>query len=255
MSKRSFLFATIYVLSSAFLSVVHAGNPIIPGYFADPHVLSDSGKFYIYATTVSDPQGDYDQMVIWKSSDFVHWTMVKVNWPTFVVWAPDAIKGLNGKYYIYPTQASDYTGWVGVGNSPAGPFQNARTDNGPVIPTGGSYGDYCIDANPFIDTDGQAYLYWGWGASRGIRLNADMATVSGTVQNMTPTNYVEAPYMIKRNNKYYFMYSWGRCQDETYKVSYSTATSPFGPFTYGTNNPILSSPRIFLLMGRVIIPS
>ena len=376
MVKRLIAAVAACLLSSAVLSPVLAGNPVIPGYFADPHVLMDSGKFYIYATTVSDPQGTYDQMVVWKSPDFVHWTMVKVNWPTFVVWAPDAIKGLDGRYYLYPTNAGGYTVWVGVGNSPTGPFANARIDNTPVIPTGGLYGDYCIDGQPFIDTDNQAYMYWGWGASRGIRLNADMATVNGAVQwlqgtkwianggtlpqwlkvdfgqNYTVTrcetspefhdrryqyrieysvdntnwftfadrtanqtignpcyvdngnatarymritittagngdwasicefrvfsnttlvsqgktatasssltanppsfavdgfdfslpHYVEAPYMIKRNGIYYFMYSNGRCQDETYHVDYSTATSPFGPFTDGPTNPILSSP-------------
>ncbi|MBN2035197.1 MAG: family 43 glycosylhydrolase [Chitinispirillaceae bacterium] len=242
MVKRLFLLAAACAFSTSVLSSVHARNPILPGYFPDPHVLYDNGKFYIYATIVVNPQGAYGRMVVWESQDFVHWKMHNQSWPTFTTWAPDAIKGLNGRYYIYPTNATNYTVWVGVGNSPIGPFVNARAGNDALIPTGGSYGDYCIDGQPFIDTDNQAYMYWGWGACRGIRLNADMATVTGSVQNMAPRNYVEAPYMIKRNGRYYFMYSYGRCQDETYKVDYSTATGPFGSFTYGTNNPILSSP-------------
>jgi xylan 1,4-beta-xylosidase len=47
--------------------------------------------------------------------------------------------------------------------------------------------------------------------------------------------------MMKKNDKYILMYSSAVCHDETYNVRYSYSDSPFGPFTEGANNPILST--------------
>ena len=60
-------------------------------------------------------------------------------------------------------------------------------------------------------------------------------------KDITPPNYFEAPYMLKRNGTYYLMYSQGRCTDSSYKVRYSTSKNPFGPWVEGKNSPILSS--------------
>ena len=47
--------------------------------------------------------------------------------------------------------------------------------------------------------------------------------------------------MIKRNGKYYLMFSEGRAIDETYRIGYATGDSPFGPFREGKNSPILQT--------------
>jgi beta-xylosidase len=57
----------------------HSGNPIIPGYYADPSLVQYDGKFYVYATL--DPWGG-DTLGCWESGDFQHWTYrVKENLP------------------------------------------------------------------------------------------------------------------------------------------------------------------------------
>jgi beta-xylosidase len=50
------------------------------------------------------------------------------------------------------------------------------------------------------------------------------------VKEITPEGYVEGPVMFTRNGKYYFMWSEGNWGNNTYKVAYAKADSPFGPF-------------------------
>ena len=53
----------------------------------------------------------------------------------------------------------------------------------------------------------------------------------GTVyKEVTPQDYVEGPFMLKRNGKYYFMCSEGGLGSPDYRVAYAIADSPFGPF-------------------------
>ena len=47
---------------------------------------------------------------------------------------------------------------------------------------------------------------------------------------MTPENYVEGLFMLKRNGKYYFMWSEGGWTGPNYAVAYAIADSPMGPF-------------------------
>jgi len=56
-----------------------SANPIIPGYYADPSIVSYEGKHYIYATI--DPWGG-KTLGCWESTDFKNWTSRELNWPT-----------------------------------------------------------------------------------------------------------------------------------------------------------------------------
>lgn len=46
-----------------------------------------------------------------------------------------------------------------------------------------------------------------------VKLSSDLLSVvpfdDGTVYKVTPQDYVEGPFMLKRNGKYYFMWSEG----------------------------------------------
>ncbi|MBS7318121.1 MAG: family 43 glycosylhydrolase, partial [Bacteroidales bacterium] len=50
---------------------------------------------------------------------------------------------------------------------------------------------------------------------------------------------IEGPWIIKRNGIYYMEYSASGTQWKTYAEGYYTATSPLGPYTYASNNPLL----------------
>lgn len=228
------------------------GNPLLPGYFADPSVLHSDGQWFIYATV--DPWGA-DHLAVWSSTDFVNWTWHTLNWPTkaaassptsgdSMVWAPSVIHGPDGRYWMYVSVGSEV--WVGVADAPLGPWRNALGDK-PLIPGNFRPGYHMIDAEVFVDDDGSAYLYWGsglhWvnGRCFVVRLKPDMVSFDGEPRDVTPAHYFEAPFMAKRNGRYFLMYSAGNTMLDTYQVRYAVGSSPFGPFVEGRNSPILST--------------
>lgn len=228
-------------------------NPILKGYFADPTIVKDNGLYTIFAT--KDPWGGEDLAVL-ETKDFISFTKRTINWPNLIacksqtsgpdkVWAPSVIKALNGKFYMYVSVGNEV--WCGVSDSPSGNWKNAKADNSPLIRRDAFPGYHMIDAECFIDEDGQAYLYWGSGLNwvNGrcfvVKLEKDMITFAGQPQDITPPNYFEAPYMLKLKGIYYLMYSDGKCLNDSYKVHYSTSKSPLGPWKTGINSPILST--------------
>lgn len=229
----------------------HSANPILPGYFADPSVVQEGGKIYIYATL--DPWGD-KTLGCWESPDFKNWTYRELNWPTKQdctsptsrganVWAPSVMKGADGKYHMVVSVGNEV--WVGVADHPLGPWRNALGEKKPLIPYDYKPGFHMIDAEYFIDDDGQAYLYWGsgFGWKNGkcwmVKLKPDLTTFDGEVTDVTPANYFEGPLMVKRHGLYFLMYSAGKTVEDNYRVHYAVSTSPFGPFKEGPGSPVL----------------
>jgi beta-xylosidase len=97
------------------------------------------------------------------------------------------------------------------------------------------------DLNPydqfvFRDVDGQHYMFYGgWRRCNVVRLSDDFRSLEpfpdGTLfKEVTPENYVEGPFMMIRNGKYYFMWSEGGWTGPNYSVAYAIADSPLGPF-------------------------
>ena len=77
--------------------------------------------------------------------------------------------------------------------------------------------------------------YGGWGHCNVVQLNDDFTGLvpfeDGTVyKEVTPENYVEGPFMFKKDGKYYFMWSEGGWGGPDYSVAYAISDSPFGPF-------------------------
>jgi len=225
----------------------------MPGYFADPSVVKVDDTFYIYATC--DPWGG-EELAVFETKDFKTFERKHINWPTkkqytsatsgdAKVWAPSVVKAPDGKFYMYVSVGSEV--WAGTADSPLGPWKNLKSDNSPLITHDYFPGFHMIDAECFIDTDGQAYLYWGsglnWvnGKCFAVKLGKDMTTFIGNPADITPPNYFEAPFMIKKNGTYYLMYSEGKAIDATYKVRYSTGKTPMGPWMEGVNSPILKT--------------
>ena len=245
--------ASLMITSSCFAQGNLISNPIVKGFYADPTIIKDKGTYYIYATI--DPWGAKELGVL-ETKDFKTFTTRHLNWPTkqactsptsngSMVWAPSVRKARNGKFYMYVAVGSEV--WAGVSDHPLGPWKNAKADNSPLVKATDYPAVHNIDPDCFIDTDGQAYLYWGsgfnWvnGHCMAVKLKSDMVTFDGTPQDITPPHYFEAPHMVKRNGTYYLMYSYGKAIDATYQVRYSTGGTPFGPWTEGVNDPILAT--------------
>ena len=57
-------------------------------------------------------------------------------------------------------------------------------------------------------------------------------TETRLIPNTEAVDFFEAPFVLKRNGIYYFMYSSGSCHDHTYRVQYATSDHPLGPYEY-----------------------
>jgi len=60
------------------------------------------------------------------------------------------------------------------------------------------------------------------------KLNADMISFNGKLQETTPSGFFEAAFLTKRNGTYYEIYAAG---SNPATIDYATSTSPMGPWT------------------------
>ena len=220
-----------------------SGNPVFPGWYADPEGTVMDGKFWIFPT-YSAPFDEQTFMDAFSSPDLVNWTKhprvlekANVSWARRAMWAPAIVKKDN-KYYLFFGANDVHEGEIGgigvaIADRPEGPYKDALGK--PLI---GNIvnGAQPIDQFVFRDDDGTYYMYYGgWRHCNVVRLADDLLSLvpfdDGTMyREVTPDNYVEGPFMFKRNGKYYFMWSEGGWTGPNYCVAYAISDSPFGPF-------------------------
>lgn len=221
----------------------YSGNPVFPGWYADPEAAIFGNQYWIYPT-YSAPYNQQVFLDAFSSPDLIHWnkhhaiidTSV-VKWAKRAMWAP-AIIEKNNKYFFFfsanDIQNDQENGGIGiaVSNRPEGPFKDYL---GKPLVDKFHNGAQPIDQFVFRD-DKQYYLiYGGWRHCNIALLNE---TFNGfqpfndgkIFQEITPAGYVEGPFMFKRKNKYYFMWSEGGWTGPDYSVAYAIGDSPFGPF-------------------------
>ena len=145
-----------------------AGNPIIPGYFADPTIRKFGDTYYLYATTDGTGNG-YGPAQVWVSKDFRNWKNVVMNWPTTeVVWAPDVVQQTDSTFRYYYCEPCNII--VGEGPSPIGPWHNILgKEDAVMVPDRYVHNVITLDPQLFRDDDGQEYLYFTtWGIYKGF---------------------------------------------------------------------------------------
>ena len=215
------------------------GNPVIPGYFADPTIKKFGDTYYMYATTDGSGAG-FGPAQVWTSKDFVNWTLMPMNWPdSHWIWAPDVIRHTDGRYYYFYCQPCIIH--CGVSETPRGPWKNILGESEAVlVPDRFVTNAITLDGQTFVDDDGSVYLYWGtWGIYKGFgcgagKMTPDLKGFTETrlIPNTEAVDFFEAPFVLKRIGIYYFMYSSGSCHDHTYRVQYATSDHPLGPYEY-----------------------
>ncbi|KOG33855.1 family 43 glycosylhydrolase [Streptomyces resistomycificus] len=233
------------------VEAVRTGSPTLPGLNADPDVHYLDGEYWIYPTTDGFPGWSGTRFTAYSSKDLVHWKGhgvildlgPDVAWADKNAWAP-AIAERDGKYYFY--YCAEQQIGVAVADSPAGPFKDALGK--PLVAKGGSLKGQMIDPAVFTDDDGTSYLYWGNGHGYVVPLNDDMVSFdAGEVKDITPDNFREGSFVIKRNGTYYFMWSEDDTRSENYHVAYATGPSPLGPWT--KRGTILSKRAEYGILG------
>jgi beta-xylosidase len=221
-----------------------SGNPVFPGWYADPEGIIYDGRYWIFPT-YSAPYEDQVFMDAFSSKDLTNWVKHDriidtgaVKWAEKAMWAPSVIER-DGKFFLFfganDIQSDEEAGGIGiaVADRPEGPYRDYLGK--PLIDRFHN-GAQPIDQFVFEDSDGTIYLiYGGWRHCNIVKLRSDLKETEpmadGTLfREITPEGYVEGPFMFIRNGKYYFMWSEGGWTGPDYSVAYAVGDSPFGPF-------------------------
>ncbi|CAI9403422.1 glycoside hydrolase family 43 protein [Aestuariimicrobium sp. T2.26MG-19.2B] len=231
-------------------------NPVHAFNFPDPQVLRDGDHWLAIATngagmnvqTITSPD-----LVSWEQGDdalprVAEWSS------SGKVWAPEIIAWPGGGYRLYYTTKSPDPALqcLSVASSAtlAGPYTDVST--APIIcetTEGGS-----IDASPFIDDDGSAWLYWkndGNAISADTWMKVQALSKDGLHVVGTPTRLfkqdqvwegplVEGPAVVKVDGVYHLFYSGNGFWSDKYGVGHAVSDKPTGPFTKDPE-PLLTS--------------
>ena len=227
-----------------------SGNPIFTdAWTCDPAPLVVGNRLYVYTgediykdgENIGLP-GNYNiaDWRVYSTDDMVHWRShgIKLRPEDFpdgkkgIAWAAQCIEK-GGKYYWYVTYNTPQGGQcvgVAIGDTPVGPF---KPHPKPLVvdsdtPDGRGWND--IDPTVLIDDDGTAWLAWGQ-TSYLAKLKDNMTEIDGEIINLHLQNYIEGPWLYKRNGLYYNIYAGfggggGEC------INYSTAEKITGPWTF-----------------------
>ncbi|MFC6605035.1 family 43 glycosylhydrolase [Ectobacillus funiculus] len=237
------------LLLSSFSAVGYADNPIIKDNFTgDPAALVQDDKVYLYAGhDQASAGGNFYYMpewLIYSTTDMVNWKQegslsVKdtFSWAREdAAWASQVIER-DGTYYWYiSTNNKDGSGYcigVATSKSPTEGFKDALGKpliTNQMTTSNISWDD--IDPTVMIDDDGQAYLYWGNSYPNYAKLKPNMIELDGDIQKVAINNlkgtFTEAPWIHKRNGKYYLSFAHNWPED----LAYAMSDSPTGPWEY-----------------------
>ncbi|HHV43249.1 MAG TPA: family 43 glycosylhydrolase [Firmicutes bacterium] len=253
-------------------------NPVIsqPGAdHGDPFVINYLGRYYLYHTGRTGVHA-------YTSTDLVHWNYEGTvlspcggeHWAEVEYWAPEVLY-IDGVFYMYVSgtrktpqgRGDDQLRRLGIARSrhPLGPFQ---WDSQPL------FDEWSIDAHPFKDENGALWMFYnirtdatryidgtvGCGNVVEAMLAPDRAAGNQT-RVAFPTErwegdregtwyWNEGPWVLKRRNWYYQLYSGGCYRDETYSLGLAFAPSPIGPWTKYEKNPIYTSTAAIIGPGH-----
>ncbi|WP_286966984.1 glycoside hydrolase family 43 protein [Flavobacterium sp. UBA4854] len=242
----------LFVTISCFFTVnIEAQNPIIRNIFtADPAPLVHRGILYLYTghdvATQDDTNYKMADWHVFSTTNMNDWkdhgallSPSAFSWATGDAYAAQCIER-DGKFYWFVStfhkknevsQGGAAIG-VAVSDSPTGPFKDAIGKALIIneMTTDMKYGWDDIDPTVFIDDDGQAYMFWGNGSCKWVKLKKNMIEVDGEITTFKPKNYIEGPWVYKRKGLYYLVYASEGTKPEM--IEYCTAKSITGPWKY-----------------------
>ena len=236
-----------------FLTIIqlNAQNPIIKHIFtADPAPLVYRDTLFLYTGHDVAPEKAPNYLMrdwhVFSTTDMVNWKdhgaalSPKVfAWAGEDAYAAQCIER-NGKFYWYvavghkadENSKGGFAIGVAVSDRPTGPFKDAIGKALIVneMTTDVKHGWDDIDPTVFIDDDGQAYLYWGNLSCRYVKLKENMTELDGPINFLKIKNFIEGPWIYKRNGIYYLVYASVGTKPEM--IEYCTAKSFEGPWEY-----------------------
>jgi len=230
-------------------------EPPVP--LGDPFIMLNGNTYYAYGTNAENGIEVYtsDDLVYWKKGNELA-LKSEDSWGGRWFWAPEVyyIQEKN-KFFMYYT-ANEHI-CVATSDSPLGPFkQEAKV---PMLD-----GEKSIDNSLFIDDDGKPYLYFDrfndglniWVAE----LESDLQTIkTATLKKCINVSQAweevwprvnEGAFVMKHKGLYYMTYSANSYESPFYGIGFATASSPEGPWTKYTSNPILQKPQDLVGVGH-----
>jgi arabinoxylan arabinofuranohydrolase len=246
MIRRSTISSLLLLVSTTLIPnrPLFADNPIIQTkYSADPAPLVYDGTLYLYTSHDEDNATGFTMYnyLLYSTTDMVNWTDhgilagVKDPYKTWKwadgnnAWAPQVIFR-NNKFYMYAPFPKGGRMVIGVATSdkPTGPFVDAI--GAPLVDDPTSNG-LDIDPTVFIDTDGQAYLYFGHQPYfYYVKLNQDMVSYSGDIVRFNKVGtFEEGPWLWALDGRWYLAWASTCCPEG---IGYAMADKPTGPWTF-----------------------
>lgn len=226
-------------------------NPVFAADFPDPFVLRGPDRYYAYATNAAGKN-----VRTLSSTDLATWTDLPDSLPTLgswakanasLTWAPSVLQR-GSQYVLYYTARDVASGFQCIGRAiaqnPAGPFTD-ETSAPFICQVTAPALCGSIDASPFVDTNGDAYLLWksdenAAACNDDARLWTQRLGVDGISLLGSPTELlvrdrnwehplIEGPSMLKVGSDYFLFYSANWYESANYGVGYATCSTPFGP--------------------------
>ncbi len=226
----------------------------------DPVMIKEGNTYYLFCTGRG--------ISVYSSKDMKNWTSQKPVFDEPPQWAVDAVPGYrghtwapdiafhNGLYYLYYSVSAfgKNTSCIGLATNktlnPESP-DFKWTDHGKVIQSVPGRDLWnAIDPNLAFDDDGQPWLTFGsfWSGMKLVKMNENLKevaepqvwhTLSKRPRDFKRDDYdpgegaVEAPFIFKKNGKYYLFVSFDYCcrgVESTYKIVVGRADSIQGPY-------------------------
>ena len=227
------------------LDVVVGNERAVRG--GEPVVLIFQDDYYLF---VSHRKG------YWYSPDFQDWTYVDApNYPGGVV----SVVEMDGQL-------------IGCSMNNKNVYRCLDAKAGTWEKCGELSSDRYGDANMFVDDDGRLYMYFGWSQImpfQVVELDKTTFKEKGEPKQLFWSDiknhgfevrkpedviysifngrreygpeelpWIEGPYMIKHNGKYYLQYAAIGLEFISYSHGVYVSDSPMGPFTYSEHNPL-----------------
>ena len=224
----------------------------------DPYIVPvrETGKYYLFGTTDTDPWNEGEGFLVYESEDLEHWSEPKWAflppegfWANQNFWAPE-VHHFNGYWYIFASfKAEGVCRGTQIlrSESVTGPY--APISDGPVTPRDWE----CLDGTLHVDENGKPWMVFchEWvqvhdGEICCIPLSDDLTHAIGEptllfrasegpwvvpLWNSKDNFVTDGPFLYRSNNGALRML-WSSFSTEDYTISYAESQSGtiFGPW-------------------------
>jgi arabinan endo-1,5-alpha-L-arabinosidase len=226
-------------------------------------VVKQNGKYFVYATGITDATGNSSSKLVVKNSDNrTNWSGPRSVFPLNTypgwidsavpnfggnLWAPE-IAYFNNQYHLYYSASSfgSQVSGIGLVTSPTLDVSDPNfgwTDQGSVITSSNGSPYNAIDPSIIQTADGDVWMAFGsfWNGiymtqldpATGKRISPNSPTISVARHTSSSANAIEAPYLYERDGYYYLFVNWDSCcngTSSTYNIRVGRSTSVTGPY-------------------------